>query len=205
MPAWLTTPPSTAVNDSAPRYLRDLSTYLSDLTSVIYARITSLTDVATTTRPPWLDALGTPPAGPAASQWRSHTAVVAAWRDQHAITTDNAGDVLGPRPEPGSDHEPAWQHAGAALAEARRLSARPGRDGPDSGWGDTSHAEWQRDRREARHAARQESAIARRGQQRNQDHEQAQALTPPAMHQEDVPLLPPPPGQQAQQERPINW
>jgi len=197
VPAWLAIPASaaSAADDDIPGYLRDLQ-------DVISARISSLAEVTAATRPPWLEALGPPPASPAAAAaWKADVCVVAAWRDQHAIASDSPRHILGPRPEPGTISEPAWQHAAGAIAEARRLSRRQlprtGRSAEFTVRG--------RDRalREAQHAARRDQALTTSRHPRNGTRPQPRTAERPA-HRDDSPLLLPPP-QQPQQGRPITW
>ncbi len=118
LPAWLTIPASAA--RALTPGIRD---YLTDTSAVITSRVTDLADLAAATSPPWTRALGTPPAAAADHRpWKDCLATVAAYRDQHAITTTDPRHPLGPRPEPGTSDEPAWQHATAAIITARRLT-----------------------------------------------------------------------------------
>jgi conjugative relaxase-like TrwC/TraI family protein len=117
-PAWLTIPGS-----AADAYSKDIPPYLRDAQDVITARITALAGHAAATKPGWARALGESPTDPRArDSWRNCLAVVAAWRDQHNITTDEPRHILGPRPDPGTDREPAWQCATTAITTARRLA-----------------------------------------------------------------------------------
>jgi conjugative relaxase-like TrwC/TraI family protein len=118
VPAWLTTTASATQAIS-----QDIPPYLSELHNVIAARITTLTDYALATQPTWASALGDPPHEAAArAAWKNCLAAVAAWRDQHDITSDSPQHILGPRPDPDSGDELAWRHAAAAITSARRLS-----------------------------------------------------------------------------------
>jgi conjugative relaxase-like TrwC/TraI family protein len=196
MPAWLTIPISaaSAVSDDIPPYLQAVQ-------DVITARITSLTDLAAASRPGWTLALGTP-ATAADPGWRACLSVVAAWRDQHGITTAEPGQVLGPRPEPGSGDEPAWQHAAAALTAAPAQPPRTTRTERRSR-ADTTAEQFQRALREARHAARRKQATERAGQYTAGRSARAVASTDARQQPGQMPLLPPQP--QPRQDRPITW
>jgi conjugative relaxase-like TrwC/TraI family protein len=132
-PAWLTLPASAAT--ALTPGIRD---YLTDLSAVIASRITNLADLAAATQPTWGRSLGAQPQATADYEtWKGCLASVAAYRDQHDITTTtDPRHPLGPRPEPGTGDEPAWQHATAAIMTARRLTLlnqpRPGHS-PGSG------------------------------------------------------------------------
>jgi hypothetical protein len=121
VPAWLTIPGSAAYahSDDIPPYLRDANTVIAD-------RINSLTEHTAAARPPWIRALREPPPDPRAlASWKNCLAAIAAWRDQHGITTTEPRQLLGPRPDPGTDDEPSWRHAVAAVTTARRLTSPP--------------------------------------------------------------------------------
>jgi hypothetical protein len=119
LPAWLTIPGSAAYAHSD-----DIPPYLRDAHAVITQRVNTLTEHTTAARPPWIRALGEPSSDPQAlASWKNCLAVVAAWRDQHGITTAEPRQLLGPRPDPGTDHEPSWRHAVAAVTAARRLTS----------------------------------------------------------------------------------
>jgi hypothetical protein len=67
--------------------------------------------------------LGQPPADPEAErQWLHHIAVIAAYRDQHKITSDDPRQVLGPYPESGRAGHKAYWHAAESVLAARRLA-----------------------------------------------------------------------------------
>jgi conjugative relaxase-like TrwC/TraI family protein len=186
-PAWLTIPASaaTALSPGIPGYLRDLS-------DVITARVTALTEIAAATRPAWTRALGVPPAAPRdQAAWKACLATVAAYRDQHAVTTGEPRHILGPRPEPGTSDEPAWQHATAAITAARRLAARRSASavsGAQGGYGRPRDPSY-RAGGQAQHAARRD--LAAHPQPR-----QARENTAP-------PLLQPPPSEPRQHGRQI--
>jgi hypothetical protein len=67
--------------------------------------------------------LGEQPTAPdQAREWRRHVKVIAAYRDQHTITTDDPRQVLGPYAEPGHAGHNAYWHAADSVLAARRLS-----------------------------------------------------------------------------------
>lgn len=118
VPAWLAIPASAAyaISDDIPPYLRVAH-------HVIAVRVSALTEHATATMPTWTRALGDVPRDPRAqAAWKDCLAVVAAWRDEHRVTTGDPRHVLGPRPDPGTPEERAWRHAAAAITAARRLA-----------------------------------------------------------------------------------
>jgi hypothetical protein len=100
-----------------------LTGYLSDAANLITTRIHTLADTAVRLRQPWTSALGQPPDEPGrARKWLRHVAVVAAYRDQHKITSDDPSQVLGPYAEPGHAGHKAYWHAAESVLTARRLS-----------------------------------------------------------------------------------
>jgi conjugative relaxase-like TrwC/TraI family protein len=101
-----------------------LTVYLDDAAGLIAARVQTLADTAVRLRPPWISVLGQPPddAG-RAREWLRHVGVVAAYRDQHKITTDDPRQVLGPYAEPGQAGHIAYRHAAESVHAARRLAA----------------------------------------------------------------------------------
>jgi hypothetical protein len=67
--------------------------------------------------------LGEQPTAPdRAREWRRHIEIIAAYRDQHAITADDARQVLGPYAEPGHAGHSTYWHAAESVLAARRLS-----------------------------------------------------------------------------------
>jgi hypothetical protein len=67
--------------------------------------------------------LGTRPADPErACEWRLHVGVMAAYRDQYKITTDDPRQVLGPYAERRRAGHRAYWHAAESILAARRLS-----------------------------------------------------------------------------------
>jgi hypothetical protein len=116
-------PPPTGVSSAATRYLHDAR-------ELITSRVAELADTAVRHRPPWMLPLGQPPAAPECRrQWEAHVAIVAAYREQFKVTTDDPAHVLGPHAEPGTPaRKPYWAAAESVVA-ARRLA---GLDGPIS-------------------------------------------------------------------------
>ena len=108
---------------SADRASVPLRAYLDDATALITARVNDLADTAARHRPPWMSHLGLQPADPdRAREWLRHLAVVAAYRDQHKITTDDPSQIVGPYAEPGHADHNAYRHAAEAVLAARHLA-----------------------------------------------------------------------------------
>jgi hypothetical protein len=100
-----------------------LTAYLGDAAALITARVTDLADTAIRLRPPWTSGLGQRPADPdRACEWRRHVTVIAAYRDQHKIATDDPRQVLGPYTVTGRAGHRAYWHAAESVLAARRLS-----------------------------------------------------------------------------------
>jgi conjugative relaxase-like TrwC/TraI family protein len=100
-----------------------MGTYLNDAASLITTRIQTLADTAVRLRQPWTTALGRQPDDPdGAREWLCHIAVIAAYRDQHKITSDDPCQILGPYPASGHAGHNAYWHAAESVLAARRLS-----------------------------------------------------------------------------------
>jgi hypothetical protein len=100
-----------------------LTIYLGDAAALITARVADLADTAIRLRQPWTNALGQQPADPdRASEWRRHAGVIAAYRDQHKVTTDDPRQVLGPYVETGRAGHRAYWHAAESVLAARRIA-----------------------------------------------------------------------------------
>jgi hypothetical protein len=124
---WVPTPRQGLVDPQS----EGLNTYLDDMAEVIASRIQALAENGLRLRPPWISALGQPPADPARrSEWRRHVAVAAAYRDQNKITSDDPGQPLGPFAEPGHANHVAYQHAVRAILAARNLAGAPSKGRP---------------------------------------------------------------------------
>jgi hypothetical protein len=102
---------------------RPLGQWLAQAGDLITARVDELAATAVRQRPPWMLPLGHPPADPEAErQWIHHIAVIAAYRDQQKITSDDPRQVLGPYPESGRAGHKAYWHAAESVLAARRLA-----------------------------------------------------------------------------------
>ncbi|HZS20421.1 MAG TPA: hypothetical protein VFA63_05465, partial [Pseudonocardiaceae bacterium] len=102
---------------------QDLARYLDDAAALISARTRSLAEAAERDRPAWTNLLGHPPDYVERhAQWLHHIGVIAAYRDQHQITTDDPRQVLGPYPEPGRAGHAAYWHAAQSVLAARQLA-----------------------------------------------------------------------------------
>jgi hypothetical protein len=100
-----------------------LDGYLGEAATLISARVRYLTGQAERDLPAWLRLLGQPPAGDCRrEQWRHHVGVIAAYRDQHQITSDDPHQVLGPYPEPGHAGHTAYWHAVESIHAARQFA-----------------------------------------------------------------------------------
>lgn len=97
--------------------------YLDGMHHHIAVRTTHLADDVARNRPAWSRALGQPPTTTTEhQQWLRHAGVVAAYRDQHTVTNDNADRPLGPYIEADRPGHRAYWHAAAAVVAARQLT-----------------------------------------------------------------------------------
>jgi hypothetical protein len=116
---WVPGPRQVPPNDQA----APLTVYLSEAADLITTRIQAVADIAVRLRQPWTSALGQPSAEPAcAREWLRHVAVVAAYREQHKITSDDPRQVLGPYAEPGHAGHKAYWHAAESVLAARQFA-----------------------------------------------------------------------------------
>ena len=100
-----------------------LTAYLGVAAALITARVSDLADTVIRLRPPWTSGLGQQPADPdRACRWRRHVGVIAAYRDQFKIATDDPRQVLGPYAETGHAGHRAYWHAAESVLAARRLA-----------------------------------------------------------------------------------
>jgi hypothetical protein len=114
---WLASPQTTAVTGE------EIAQYLRDASDLITARVDELAAAAARQRPPWMLPLGLPPQDPETErQWLRHVAIVAAYREQFKVTTDDPRQVLGPYAEPGQSAHKAYWHAAESVLAARRLA-----------------------------------------------------------------------------------
>jgi conjugative relaxase-like TrwC/TraI family protein len=111
-----------------------MAAYLSDAAALITSRAKALADDAVRLRQPWATALGPRPDEPSrAAEWQRNVQVVAAYRDQYKVTTDDPRQVLGPYAEPGRAGHRAYWHAAGSLLAARQLAGlEPSSPGPAS-------------------------------------------------------------------------
>jgi hypothetical protein len=116
---WVAVPPQAPDTDDS----ASLAGYLNDAAALIATRVNELADTAIRERPAWMSMLGQQPADPASKdEWLRHIAIIAAYRDQHQVTSDDPRQVLGPYREPGhAGHTAYWYTAESVLA-ARRLT-----------------------------------------------------------------------------------
>jgi hypothetical protein len=100
----------------------DLDRYLEEAAALITTRVQALADDAVQQQPAWTSLLGHPPDDDCAhQQWLRHLGVIAAYRDQYQITTDDPRQILGPYTEPGRAGHAAYWHAAESVTAARRL------------------------------------------------------------------------------------
>jgi conjugative relaxase-like TrwC/TraI family protein len=122
LPPWLAGPSGQAAPDGTVRG-NDLARYLDDAANLITARVRALASNAERDQPAWATLLGQPPPDSTQrEQWRHHVAIIAAYRDQYQITTDDPRQVLGPYPEPGHAGHTAYWHAVDSVVAARRVA-----------------------------------------------------------------------------------
>jgi conjugative relaxase-like TrwC/TraI family protein len=114
---WLASPSPAADADTG------IVRYLDEAADLISTRVGDLANTAVRDRPPWTLPLGMPPEDPEVErQWLRHVEIVAAYRDQFKVTTDDTRQVLGPYAESGQPaHKPYW-HAAESVLAARRLA-----------------------------------------------------------------------------------
>jgi conjugative relaxase-like TrwC/TraI family protein len=113
----------------APTLARDttagtaMTAYLNDTATLISTRVSELAERAVRDHPAWISMLGPQPgAAEDGEQWLRHASVIAAYRDQHQVTSDDPRQVLGPYPEPGHAGDTAYWHAAESVLAARRLA-----------------------------------------------------------------------------------
>jgi len=115
---WVTSP-----HQRYPAQHTDLVRYLSDAAELIAARIAALTHDARSHQPAWMTLLGHPPQTTAArEQWLHHIGIIAAYRDQYQVATDDPRQVLGPYAEPCHAGHAAYWHAAGSVVTARHLA-----------------------------------------------------------------------------------
>jgi hypothetical protein len=116
---WLASPDPSPLPDGDTSIAR----YLDEAAGLISARVGDLATAAVRHRPPWMLPLGLPPDDPDVErQWLRHVAIVAAYREQFKVTTDDPRQVLGPYAESGHPGHKAYWHAAESVLAARRLA-----------------------------------------------------------------------------------
>jgi hypothetical protein len=97
--------------------------YLSEASELIAARVDQLGSSAVRDRPAWTLVLGRAPEDPDLErQWLGHVAIVAAYREQFTVTTDDPRQILGPFAEPGTAANKPYWHAAESVIAARMLA-----------------------------------------------------------------------------------
>jgi conjugative relaxase-like TrwC/TraI family protein len=114
---WAPSPPAAATSGD------QLASYLNESFALISTRVAQLAETVISAPPAWLTSLGTPPEEPEhRAAWQASVTIIAAYRDQHRITTDDPRHPLGPHPDPANSGYHAHQHATQAIRIARHLS-----------------------------------------------------------------------------------
>jgi hypothetical protein len=108
-----------------------LANYLNQAATLINERVQDLTGETITARPAWMTALGAAPKDPTErAEWLRHLSIVAAYRDQQQITTNDPHQLLGPYAEPGRPEHTAYWNAVDSILAARRLAGLDHDTGP---------------------------------------------------------------------------
>ena len=132
LPPWISAPVASPADSSDTD--SQIIDYLNAAADEIRKRVETLTVDATQTRPAWVNALGAVPGDHARHQeWLHHVGVVAAYRDQYQVTSDDPRQVLGPCAEPGHAGHRAYWHAAESVLAARTIA---GLEHPSSGRND---------------------------------------------------------------------
>jgi hypothetical protein len=132
LPPWISAPAASSVGCcDADKQIVD---YLNTAAGEIRKRVNALTVDATRMQPSWAQALGAVPCGDARHQeWLRRVGVVAAYRDQYQVSSDDPRQVLGPCAEPGHAGHAAYWHAAESVLAARTIAglehAGAGRNG----------------------------------------------------------------------------
>ncbi|WP_412749613.1 MobF family relaxase [Krasilnikovia sp. M28-CT-15] len=116
---WLpANPPATSAQYAA---------YLGDADTLVQQRRHELTMQALADRPAWLAGLGERPTtdGKQLAAWLRHVGIVAAYRDQHQLTTDDPTQPLGAYQSADNAGHRAYLHAANAVLAARHPHTRP--------------------------------------------------------------------------------
>jgi hypothetical protein len=116
---WLAGPVPSLTPDSDTGIAR----YLDEATDLISTRVDDLAAAAVRHRPPWMLPLGLPPDDPDAERkWLRHVAIVAAYREQYKVSTEDPRQLLGTYAETGQPGNKAYWHAAESVLAARRLA-----------------------------------------------------------------------------------
>ncbi|MEV6987512.1 MobF family relaxase [Sphaerisporangium sp. NPDC051017] len=109
--------------------------YMGKAEELISARVRHLVDITTSTRPAWSTLLGAAPEQlHQRTEWTRHLGIIAAYRDQQKVITDDPRQILGPYPGPGRPEHTAYWHAVNSIVAARiiaGLEPEPEQPGPD--------------------------------------------------------------------------
>ncbi|MFG1879514.1 MobF family relaxase [Sphaerisporangium sp. NPDC049003] len=109
--------------------------YMGQAEALISARVRHLADITTSTRPAWSTPLGDAPQElHPQTEWTRHVGIIAAYRDQQKVLTNDPRQILGPYPEPGRPERTAYWHAVNSIVAARTITGldpEPQRPGPD--------------------------------------------------------------------------
>ena len=131
LPPWISAPAASSADcRDADKQIVD---YLNTAADEIRKRVNALTADATRMQPAWVQALGAVPGHDARHQeWLRHVGVVAAYRDQYQVSSDDPRQVLGPCAEPGHAGHAAYWRAAASILTARTIAglkhADPGKN-----------------------------------------------------------------------------
>jgi hypothetical protein len=118
VPPWIPVPPTVHADDRDP-----LRAYATTATELISQRVQQLTDDAANRLPAWTALLGPAPDDPQQrSAWLRHIGIIAAYRDQYQITSDDPRQILGPHIEPGHAGHHAYRHAVDSVLAARTFA-----------------------------------------------------------------------------------
>ena len=121
LPPWISKPATSPAG--CPDAGRQVVTYLEAAADEIRKRVRALTVDATHSLPAWVNALGALTSDHARRQeWLHHVGVVAAYRDQYQVTSDDPRQVLGPYAEPGHAGHRAYWHAAESVLAARTIA-----------------------------------------------------------------------------------
>ncbi|MFF5230266.1 MobF family relaxase [Dactylosporangium sp. NPDC000521] len=114
--------PWLAANPATPN--AELAAYMDATGDLVHHRVQHLSTTAIGTRPAWLAGLGhMPTTAPELTTWLRHAGTVAAYRDQHQISTNDPTQPLGAYPAADTAAHRAYLHAANAVLAARHPHA----------------------------------------------------------------------------------